>query len=127
MTNESIRTYCLGLPHVTEVVQWVEHLLFKVGGKMFAMIELDGHRCSLRADPERYAELVEMPDIVPASHNMWTYHWVTMERLDALPDREFRELLTASYQIVKATLPRKIQAALEPPARQARRRRPPRK
>jgi predicted DNA-binding protein (MmcQ/YjbR family) len=79
---------------------------------MFAIIELDGHRCSVRTDPERYAELVEMPDIVPASHNMWTYHWVTMERLDALPDREFRELLTASYEIVKATLPKKARATL---------------
>jgi predicted DNA-binding protein (MmcQ/YjbR family) len=126
MTNDSIRTYCLGLPHVTEVVRWVDHLLFKVGGKMFAIIELDGHRCSVRTDPERYAELVEMPDIVPASHNMWTYHWVTMERLDALPDREVRELLTASYEIVKATLPKKAQRGEPRTAKQARRRRPPR-
>jgi hypothetical protein len=42
MTNESIRDHCLGLPHVTEVVQWEQHLLFKVGGKMFAIVDLDG-------------------------------------------------------------------------------------
>jgi len=113
MTNESIRAHCLGMPHVTEVVQWEDHLLFKVGGKMFAIIELDGHRCSLRCDPERYAEMIELPDVVPASHNMWKYHWVTMESLTAVPDREFRELLAASYGIVKATLPKKAQAALD--------------
>jgi predicted DNA-binding protein (MmcQ/YjbR family) len=113
MTNESIRAHCLALPHATEIVQWESHLLFKVGGKMFAIIDLDGHSCSLRCDPERYAELVEMSDIVPASHNMWTYHWVTTETLTAVPDREFRELLDASYQIVRATLPKRVRAELD--------------
>jgi predicted DNA-binding protein (MmcQ/YjbR family) len=113
MTNESIRAHCLALPHATEIVQWESHLLFKVGGKMFAIIDLDGHSCSLRCDAETYAELVEMPDIVPASHNMWKYQWVTMETLTALPDRECRDLLTASYHIIRATLPKGVQAALD--------------
>jgi predicted DNA-binding protein (MmcQ/YjbR family) len=112
MTNESIRAHCLALPHTTEIVQWESHLLFKVGGKMFAIIDLDGHSCSLRCDAEKYAELVEMPDIVPASHNMWKYRWVTMETLTAMPDREIRELLAASYHIVRGTLPKGVQAAL---------------
>ena len=113
MTNESIREHCLSLPHTSEVVQWQEHLLFKVCGKMFAIIDLDGHSCAFRCDPERYAELVEMPDIVPASHNMWKYQWVTTETLDALPEREFRDLLTQSYHIVRATLPKKVLAELD--------------
>jgi predicted DNA-binding protein (MmcQ/YjbR family) len=112
MTNESVRTHCLSLPDTTEAVQWGEHVLFKVGGKMFAIITLDGHACTFRCDPEQYAELVEMPDIVPASHNMWTYHWVTAETLTALPDAQLRELLTASYRIVRATLPKRIRAEL---------------
>jgi predicted DNA-binding protein (MmcQ/YjbR family) len=112
MTNEAIRKHCLSLPHATEIVQWGDHLLFKVGGKMFAIIELDGHSCAFRCSPETYAELVEMEDIVPASHNMWKYNWVTTETLSAIPDREFRDLLTASYQIVRATLPRKVRAAM---------------
>lgn len=113
MTNDAIREHCLSLPHTTEVVQWGDHLLFKVGGKMFAIIELDGHSCSLRCSPERYAELVELEDIVPSGHNMWKYHWVTLETLSALPDRAFRELLTAAYDIVRAGLPNKVRAALD--------------
>lgn len=112
MTNESIREHCLGLPHVTEVVQWGSHLLFKVGGKMFAMIDLDGHRCSFRSTPDDYAELVEMADIVPTSHNMWKYHWVTTETLTALPEREFRTKLTTAYDVVRAGLPKGVQASL---------------
>ena len=113
MTNDAIRRHCLSLPHATEVVQWEGHLLFKVGGKMFAMIELDGHRCSLKCSPEKYAELIEMEDIVPTSHNMWKYHWVTAEVLDAVPDREFRALLTGAYGIVRAGLPKKVRGELD--------------
>lgn len=119
MTNDSIRTFCLSLPHTSEVVQWGEHLLFKVAGKMFCIIDLEGHSCSFRSDPERYAELVEMPDIVPASHNMWKYHWITTETLSALPDAEFRELLGESYRIVRATLPKRVQAELDGPGQEA--------
>ena len=113
MTNESIREHCLGLPHVTEIVQWEEHLLFKIGGKMFAIIALDGHSCSLRCAPEKYAECLELEDVAPASHNMWTYNWVTIETLSALPDRQFRELLTESYQIVRASLPKSVRTELD--------------
>lgn len=113
MNNDSIRTHCLSLPHVTEVVQWGEHLLFKVGGKMFAIIALDGHSCSLRCTPDKYAELVEMEDIVPASHNMWKYQWVTTQTLHTLPDAQFRELLTESYHLVRAGLPKSVRAALD--------------
>ncbi len=113
MTNESIRDHCLGLPHVTEIVQWGSHLLFKVGGKMFAMIDLDGHSCSFRCTPDGYAELVEMADIAPASHNMWKYHWVTLESLAALPQREFRAFLTTAYETVRAGLPKSVRDSLD--------------
>jgi predicted DNA-binding protein (MmcQ/YjbR family) len=118
MTNDAIRDHCLSLPHVTEVVRWGDHLLFKVGGKMFAIIELDGHSCAFKCTPEKYAELVEMQDIVRSSHNMWKHQWVTTETLTALPDREFRELLTESYRLVRESLPAKLRADLD--ARDAR-------
>lgn len=113
MTNDSIREFCMALPMATEEVQWEEHLLFKIGGKMFAIITLGGHRCNFKTSPEKYAELVEMADIVPSSHNMWKYNWVTAETLTALSDAEFRELLKESYDMIRAGLPRKMQAELD--------------
>jgi predicted DNA-binding protein (MmcQ/YjbR family) len=110
MTNDAIRDHCLSLPHATEVVRWEDHLLFKVGGKMFGIIALDGHSCTFRCAPETYAGLLEMPDIVPASHNMWKYNWVTTETLTALPSEQFRDLLTASYRLVRSTLPERARA-----------------
>jgi predicted DNA-binding protein (MmcQ/YjbR family) len=41
MNTESIREYCLSLPHVTEKIQWGNDLLFCIGGKMFAVMALD--------------------------------------------------------------------------------------
>jgi predicted DNA-binding protein (MmcQ/YjbR family) len=113
MTNDSIREFCMSLPMATEEVQWEEHLLFKIGGKMFAIIQLGGHRCNLKCTPEKYAELVEMADIAPSSHNMWKYNWVTTETLTALPDTEFRDLLTESYNLVRASLSKKFQGELD--------------
>ncbi len=113
MTNDSIREFCLSLPHTTETVQWGDHLLFKVGGKMFAIIELDGHSCAFKCTPETYAELVEVEDIVPSSHNMWKYHWVTTETLTCLPDRQFKDLLVSSYELVRAGLPRRVRTELD--------------
>ena len=124
MTNDAIRRHCLSLPHTTEVVRWEGHLLFKVGGKMFAMIELDGHSCSLKCSPERYAELVEMADILPTSHNMWKYNWVSLESLDALPDAELRDRLTEAHAIVRDGLPAKVKAQLEGRPRASSSRRP---
>lgn len=113
MTNDTIREFCLRLPMTTEEVQWEEHLLFKIGGKMFCITQFGATRCSLKTTPERYAELVEMPDIQPSSHNMWKYQWVTFERLTAVPDAEFRELLRASYDLVRASLPKGIRVSLD--------------
>jgi predicted DNA-binding protein (MmcQ/YjbR family) len=113
MTNDTIREHCMSLPLTTEEIQWEEHLLFKIGGKMFAMIQLGGQRCSFKCTPERYAEMVEVPDVVPSSHNMWKYQWVTCERLTALQDAEFRELLEQSYKLVRAGLPKRSRAELD--------------
>ena len=33
-----VRRYCLSLPHATESVQWGADLVFKIGGKMFAVL-----------------------------------------------------------------------------------------
>ena len=47
MDNERIREICLGLPHVTETVNWGHILVYwvgdrDIGGKMFALTSLEG-------------------------------------------------------------------------------------
>jgi predicted DNA-binding protein (MmcQ/YjbR family) len=113
MNLEWMRQHCLSFPHATENVQWVKDLVFKVGGKMFAVAALEpgAHVFSFKCTPEKFAELVEMPGIVPAPYLARSY-WVAFEREDALPRAETRRLLRQSYELVFGKLPKKTQAEL---------------
>lgn len=117
MDIESVRKFCLSLPHVTEDVQWESDLLFRVSNKMFAVAALDAatdHRMSFKCTPEMFAELTEREGIVPAPY-VARYHWVALKRFDALPERELKELLRNAYQLILEKLPRKSRAQLESP------------
>lgn len=114
MDLESIRTFCLSLPHVDEKVQWGNDLLFRIGEKMFAVVALEpshGVLLSCKCTPEKFAELIELDGIIPAPY-VARYHWVGFERLDALPARELKELLRNAYQLIFDKLPPKTRAQL---------------
>ena len=114
MDLEKIRQYCLSLPHVTERVQWGNDLLFCIGEKMFAVAGLDAKyatKLSFKCTPEKFAELVEREGIIPAPY-VARYHWVALEDLDALPQRELKELLKNAYQLVHDKLPKKTRDKL---------------
>jgi predicted DNA-binding protein (MmcQ/YjbR family) len=115
MDIESVRSFCLSLPHTDEKVQWGNDLLFRIGEKMFAVAALEpshGVALSFKCTPEKFAELVEQEGIIPAPY-MARHHWVGLERFDALPERELKGLIKNSYQMTLAKLPRKLQAQLE--------------
>lgn len=121
MDIESIRHFCLSLPHTDEKVQWGNDLLFRVGEKMFAVAALEpshGVALSFKCTPEKFAELVEQEGIIPAPY-MARNHWVGLERFDALTDRELKPLLTNAYKMVLEKLPKKMQAALAASANKA--------
>ena len=115
MDVESIRSFCLSLPHVDEKVQWGNDLLFRIGEKMFAVVGLEpshGAVMSFKCTPEKFAELVEQDGIIPAPY-VARYHWVALERLDALPERELKVLLKTAYELVRDKLPRKVRDKLK--------------
>ena len=115
MDIESVRSFCLSLPHVDEKVQWGNDLLFRIGEKMFAVVSLEpasDHCMSFKCTPEKFAELVEQEAIFPAPY-VARYHWVALKRFDALPDRELKELLRTAYGLVYEKLPAKIKRQLQ--------------
>src|SRR5258708_30833938 len=113
MNLERIRAHCLSLPHSTEKVQWGDNLVFKIGGKMFAMAPMvpAGMAMSFKCTPEEFAELTERPGIIPAPY-LARYFWVGLESQDALSITELKRLLRDSYEMVKAGLPKKVLAGL---------------
>jgi predicted DNA-binding protein (MmcQ/YjbR family) len=112
MDNESIREICLGLPHVAETMNWGHHLVYwagsrEVGGKMFAMTDLDGAGTGVlwfHCGAERFHELLEIEGIIP-SPNLAKAYWVTLERWDALRPREIEEELRKAHALIFEKLP----------------------
>jgi predicted DNA-binding protein (MmcQ/YjbR family) len=107
MNIDQLRKICLSFPGVTEQIQWGDDLLFKVGGKMFAITPLEPARVwlSLKADPEEFDELTERPGITPAPY-LARAKWIAIETPQTLPMTEITALLRKSYDLVVAKLPR---------------------
>lgn len=113
MDVDWVRKYCLAMPHATETVQWGDDLVFKVGGKIFAVVVLVPAKVwlSFKCSPEEFAELTERSGIIPAPYSA-RYYWVALETQDALAPAELERLLRSSYDMVFAKLPRKTQSML---------------
>lgn len=113
MDIDAIRKHCLAFPHTTENVQWGADLVFKVDGKMFAVVPLEVAPVSLsfKCTAENFAELCERSGVIPAPY-MARAQWVALQSLAAVPDHELRELLAESYRLVWERLPKKRRAEL---------------
>jgi predicted DNA-binding protein (MmcQ/YjbR family) len=113
MNIDQLRKLCLSFPGATEQIQWGDDLLFKVGGKMFAVTPLEPARLwlSLKADPEEFAELTERPGVIPAPY-LARAKWVAIESPETLPQSEVAALLRKSYDLVAAKLPRTVRESL---------------
>ena len=112
MNLDSIRNYCLSLPHATEDIQWGNDLLFRISGKIFAGMSLDPpHSLSFKCTPEKFDELIEREGIIPAPYTARN-KWVMLERLDALNDAEIKSLIKNSYEMIFSKLTKKAQAEL---------------
>jgi predicted DNA-binding protein (MmcQ/YjbR family) len=111
-----VRKLCLALPHTAESVQWGEHLVFKVGGKIYAIAALEpqGVWLSFKTAPDEFATLTEVPGIIPAPY-LARAQWIALETLDAVRATELERLLKKAYQLIFAKLPRKKQAELTGP------------
>ena len=117
MDSESVRAHCLSFPHATENVQWGNDLLFKIAGKMFAVMALEGpvkYIMSFKCTEEKFNELIEQEGMDPAPY-MARNKWVAIERLDVLSDKELKSLLRKSYDLVVEKLPKRVREQLGGP------------
>jgi predicted DNA-binding protein (MmcQ/YjbR family) len=111
MNNERVTEFLSALPHVEQTVQWGDNLLFwvgdkAIGGRMFCVLNLEpGQKCvaSFPAGPEGAAELCEREDIMPAPY-LAKWHWVCVQRWDALSGAEWKQCLTRAYELISARL-----------------------
>ncbi len=113
MDIDEIREFCLSFPHATEDVKWGNDLAFCVGKKMFAVtgLETPDTSISLKCTPEKFAELIELDGIIPAQY-VARYHWITLEKLDALKTVELKDMIRQSYKMVWEKLPKNLKNRL---------------
>ncbi len=114
-----MRAMLLQLPWVEETMQWGANLVFWVGdktagGKMFALMDLDGEGgpvIAYAAGPEGFAERVEQEGFRPAPYFARAY-WVAAERWDVLRPAEWLNELRRAHGIGEAKLTRRTREAL---------------
>jgi predicted DNA-binding protein (MmcQ/YjbR family) len=114
MSMDLVRRFCMTLPHTTETVQWENDLVFKIGGKMYAVVALEpgDHWLSFKCNAEDFAELTERPGIVPAPY-LARAQWVALQSEAAVGTAELKTFLRRAYDLVLAKLPKKRQASLK--------------
>ena len=125
MDNERIRAICMALPNTAETVNWGHHLVYwvgdrDIGGKMFAMTDLDGSGIGVLAfhcGPERFHELLEQEGI-SASPYLAKAHWVTMEHWDALRPRQIEDELRRAHALIYDKLPKRTKTLLALPEKE---------
>jgi len=114
MNIEEIRDYCISKPGSSEGFPFDEvTLVFKVAGKMFALINLDGNpSINLKCDPEKVLELREEFESVKPGYHMNKKHWNTIMLDGRIPDDRLRAWIKDSYNLVVAKLPKVVREEL---------------
>jgi predicted DNA-binding protein (MmcQ/YjbR family) len=109
MNLESFREYCLSKPQASEGTPFgPDVLVFKVGGKMFALASLDEvpATANLKCDPDLALELRDRYEQVRPGYHMNKKHWNTIDIEAGIPDAELRKMIDHSYELVVKRLPK---------------------
>ena len=102
MNIETIREFCISKKGATEGFPFGEDtLVFKAGGKIFALVNLDGElSINLKCDPEFALELRERYSSVIPGYHMNKKHWNTVILDGSIPDKEIYSWIDHSYEII---------------------------
>ncbi len=114
MRYAEVEKFCLSLPSATLSIQWGDAHVYKVGGKMFAVLgppKDKPHGLSFKAGEASFHILIQSPHIIPAPY-LARAQWVRLERLDTLTTKELKAYLTRAHALVAMGLSKKRRTAL---------------
>ena len=118
MNIQQLYEFCLSKKGVTEHFPFDEDtLVFKVGGKMFALSSLSDWEkgmpsLNLKCNPERAEELRAEYEAINPGYHMSKIHWNTVNFNSDVSDKMMRELINDSYELVFKSLTKKIQTEI---------------
>ena len=116
LSVETLNERLSAWPGVTSVIQWGDHLVYKVEGKMFSIFSFEDdtriNGFSIKVNsPEHWDELCERDGIEKMSHSTGK-NWVSIHAVAGVRQQEALDMLRASYDKVRSSLPKKTQTAL---------------
>jgi predicted DNA-binding protein (MmcQ/YjbR family) len=111
MNVEELRDFCVGFSSVTEEFPFDnDTLVFKVAGKMFALVSLSNPvSVNIKCDPEKALEWRSDYDAVKPGFHMSKTHWNTVFFNQDVSDQLLLSMIKDSYNLVVKGLPKKIQ------------------
>jgi len=109
MDLTQFREYCLSKARATESTPFgPDVLVFKVGGKIFALAALDEMPTivNLKCDPDLALDLRDRYEQVTPGYHMNKRHWNSVEIEGGIPDAALRKMIDHSYDLVAGSLPK---------------------
>ena len=103
----------MSLAGATEMIQWGDDRVFKIGDKMFACSGLKKDSAySFKVVDERFLELTDMQGIKPAPY-LARAKWIQIEPAHCdIPSGDLNELVRNSYALVFSKLTKNAQLAI---------------
>ena len=110
MNPEQFDAFCLSLPATSMDVLWGADQVYKVGGKMFAVLGPEG-TFSFKANDVAFEMLTQTGAAIPAPY-MARNKWVFFEKQGKVPDKDLKVYLTTAHELTAAKLPKKLRRAI---------------
>ncbi|WP_093185429.1 MmcQ/YjbR family DNA-binding protein [Pseudovibrio sp. Tun.PSC04-5.I4] len=116
MIRDEFDIYCKSLIGTTNVVQWGNASVWKVGGKIFAICsnwgdEVEGStgiKISFKCSELSYQILTEQDGIIPAPY-LARAKWVQIETSVAMEDQDIKNYVREAHSIIARKLTKKLQ------------------
>jgi predicted DNA-binding protein (MmcQ/YjbR family) len=115
MKRDALKDFCAALPHATHVVQWGNADVYKIGGKVFAIVGMGdtGDTVTFKTSHLAFEILSDTPGLRPAPYMASRgLKWIQQYDTPGLSDDSLRAHIQASYDMVADGLPRKMRMAL---------------
>lgn len=110
MNVEEIRNYCLNKKNACEETPFDEDtLVFKIEGKIFALLSLDENRTiNLKCNPDYAIELREHYNFIIPGYHMNKKHWNTIS-YTICANELLIKMIDHSFNLIIEKLPKNIQ------------------
>jgi predicted DNA-binding protein (MmcQ/YjbR family) len=116
LTREDVLAFCATFAASVEDYPFGDDVaVFKVFGKMFALVMLDGDTgfVNLKCDPDLAIELRHRYPAVRPGYHTNKRHWNSVDLDGSIPADELREMIEHSYELVVKGLPRAARGRLD--------------